>query len=171
MNTLLKLALATAIALPSTVLAHATIGVFDLRRAVFQTEAWEIELAQAEQRFVEEQQTVDQLRAELEELFADLETNAPTMSQNELERMREEGQFKQLRIQQIGERVRASLQETQNNFLERYRTLLGEALNEVYEEGEYDIILRAESVVVSGFTLDVTPALTAKLNDLIAAND
>lgn len=149
--------------------AHATIGIFDVRRALFETEAWQAELSSLEEQFAEEQQTVAQLQEELEEIFSTIEVNGPTMVEAEIQRLREEGQFKQLRMQQIGERIRASLQETQNNFLERYRALLGDALNEVYEQGDFDFILRAESVVISGFTLDVTPQVTAKLNDMIAA--
>ena len=91
------------------------------------------------------------------------------MTETEIQRLTEEGQFKQLRIQQIGERVQTSLRETQNNFLERYRQLIGDAINEIYEQGAYDVILRSESVVVSGFSFDVTPNVTAKLNELIAS--
>ncbi len=149
--------------------AHATIGIFDLNRALFETEAWQSELQQLEEQFVAEQATVAQLREELEALFTTIETDGPTLTETEINRLREESQFKQLRIQQIGERVQASLQASQNNFIERYRQLLGEALNEVYEQGDYDFILRSESVVVSGFAFDVTANVTATLNELIAA--
>lgn len=152
----------------SVALAHATIGIFDVRRALFETDAWKSELSNLEEQFAEEQQTVAQLQSELEAISINIETNGPTMVEAEIQRLREEGQFKQLRIQQIGERVRQSLQQTQNNFLERYRSLLGDALNEVYEEGGFDFILKADSVVISGFNLDVTPQVTARLNNLIA---
>lgn len=165
-----SLVFAICIFLSSLSLAHVTLGTFDLNRALFETEAWDSEFEAFEEKFSEEQTTVIQLGTELEELFANIQTNGPTMTEMEIQRLREDGQFKQLRMQQINERVRASLQETQNNFLERYRQLLGEAINEVYEQGAYDFILKADSVVISGFTFDVTPTVTAKLNELIAAN-
>lgn len=155
----------------SLALAHSTIGVFDLNRALFETDAWNSRLEALEQEFSEEQSTVAGLREELTELFENIEINSPTMTETELLRFREEGQFKQLRIQQIGERVQASLKATQTNFLEQYRSLLGEAINEVYESGSFDFILRAESVVASGFVYDVTPKVTAKLNELIASTN
>ncbi|MDP6537429.1 MAG: OmpH family outer membrane protein [Gammaproteobacteria bacterium] len=155
----------------SLAIAQASIGVFDLNRALFETDAWKAELETLEGQFAEEQATVVQLRAELEELFATIEVNAPTFTETQIQRLQEEGQFKQLRIQQIGERVQSSLRDTQNNFLERYRQLLGDAINEVYEEGDYDFILRSESVVVSGFSFDVTPEVTAKLNEMIASTN
>jgi Skp family chaperone for outer membrane proteins len=128
-----------------------------------------IELQELEDQFAEEQATVSELRTELEEIFSNININAVTMTETEIQRLTEEGQFKQLRIQQIGERVQTSLRETQNNFLERYRQLIGDAINEIYEQGAYDFILRSESVVVSGFSFDVTPNVTAKLNELIAS--
>ncbi len=150
-------------------LAHATIGIFDVNRAVFETEAWKAQLESLEQEFSEEQATVAELRSELTDLFENLETNSATLTQTEIRRIQEEGEFKRLRLQQIGERVQASLRNTQNNFLERYRALLGNAIDEVYEGGSYDLILRSDSVVASRFTLDVTPEVTAKLNELIAS--
>ncbi|MCG8415030.1 MAG: OmpH family outer membrane protein [Pseudomonadales bacterium] len=149
--------------------AHATIGIFDLNRAVFATDAWQIEMRTLEETFQEDQETADSLREELAELMADLETNAPVLSIAEMQRLQEEGQVKQMQLQRIGERVQAALRDSQNAFIERYRTLLGDAINEVYESGGYDLILRSESVVVSGFSYDITPEVTATLNTMIAS--
>lgn len=85
-----------------------------------------------------------------------------------MQRIQEEAQFKQLKFQQIGERVQSMLQNSQNQLLERYRSLLGEALNEVYTEGGYDSILRSDSIATSDLTYNVTSEVTAKLNELIA---
>jgi hypothetical protein len=59
------------------------------------------------------------------------------------------------------------LQSSQNQFLESYRNLLGEALNEIYTEGDCGLILRSVSIAASGFTYNVTSEGTAKLNELI----
>lgn len=162
------LALVCSLLISNIAMAHATIGIFDLNRALFETEAWKSRLEVLEREFSEEQATVATLRTELEEIFANIEANAPTMTETALMRLQEEGQFRQLRIQQIGERVQTSLRESQNLFLEQNRQLLGQAINKVFEEGAYDFILRSESVVVSGFTLDVTAEVTAELNELIS---
>ncbi|GJM12679.1 MAG: hypothetical protein DHS20C12_10820 [Pseudohongiella sp.] len=170
MTRLLKVtAILLCLSISKFVFAHATIGIFDVNRALFETDAWKSQLAILELEFSEEQATISGLREELTELFENMETNSATMTETELLRLREDSEFKQLRIQQIGERVQASLRATQNNFLERYRNLLGEALNEVYEVESFDFILKADSVVAAGFTYDVTPKVTAKLNDLIAS--
>ncbi len=151
----------------SGVFAHATIGVLDINQALFNTDAWKQQVQELESTFSEDQSTADSLRQELQELQENLRINAPTFTLNEIQRIQEEAQFKQLQFQQIGERVQSTLKTSQNQFLERYRNLLGEALNEIYAEGGYDFILRSESVVVSGFTYDITSEVTAKLNELI----
>ena len=151
--------------------AHATIGIFDMNRAVFSTDAWQEEVRSLEETFREDQQTAESLRTELATLMAELENNAPVLSLAEMQRLQEQGQFKQLQLQRIGERAQTALQNSQNAFIERYRALLGDAINDVYEEGGYDLILRAETVVLSSFEYDITADVTATLNQLIAATN
>jgi len=165
MNKLIPLVLVSLFS--STVFGHATIGVLDINEALFNTEAWKQQVQNLESTFSEDQSIADSLRKELQELQENLQVNAPTLTGTEIQRIQEEAQFKQLQFQQIGERVQSALQTSQGQFLERYRNLLGDALNEIYTDGGYDFILRSDSLVVSGFTYDVTSELTAKLNELI----
>lgn len=151
----------------SLVYAHANIGVFDLNRALFETVAWQERLRALETELQEDTDAASTLTQELQELQQQIATNAPVLSASELRRLQEEGQVKQLRLQQIGERVQSVLRDSQNDFIDQYRDLVGTAITEVYEEGEYDLILKADSIVVSGFTFDVTSEVTAKLNNLI----
>ena len=157
-----------ALLAPNVLFAHATIGVFDLNRALFETEAWKQQVTRLEQELLEETDSANVLTGELAELEENLQVNAPTSTAIEIQRIREEMQFKQLQIQQIGENVQTVFRNSQSSFLDRYRQLLGNAINEVYEEGSYDIILKADSVVISGFTYDITSEVTAKLNEFIA---
>ena len=149
------------------VFAHATIGIFDLDRALFETDAWKQEVDGLEQDLQEETDSATTLREELAELQENLQINAPTSTSIEIQRIREEMQFKQLQLRQIGENVQTALRNSQSSFLDRYRQLLGEAISEVYVEGSYDFILKSESVVMSGFTYDITSEVTAKLNEFI----
>ena len=59
------------------------------------------------------------------------------------------------------------LQSSQNQFLERYRSLLSEALSEIYTEGDCELILQSVSIAASGFTYNITFEVMAKLNELI----
>ena len=149
------------------VFAHATIGIFDLDRALFESDALKQELDGLEQDLQEETDSATTLREELAELQENLQINAPTSTSIEIQRIREEMQFKQLQLRQIGENVQTALRNSQSSFLDRYRQLLGEAISEVYVEGSYDFILKSENVVMSGFTYDITSEVTAKLNEFI----
>ncbi|MFT7472439.1 MAG: outer membrane protein [Kiritimatiellia bacterium] len=150
------------------VFAHATIGVLNFNEALFNTEAWKQQVEQLELTLSDDQSAADSLRQELLDLQETLQVNMPTLTRTEMQRIQEEAQFRQLKFQQIGERVQSTLQSSQNQFLERYRSLLGEALDEIYTEGGYDFILRSDSIAASGFTYNVTSEVTAKLNELIA---
>lgn len=83
-STLKPLALFLCMVFSSNLFAHATIGVFDVNRAILQTDAWSTELETLENQYAEEQETVSQLREELEELFATIESNAATLTETEL---------------------------------------------------------------------------------------
>ena len=151
-----------------SVFAHATIGILNFNEALFTTEAWKQQAEQLESVLGDDQSAADSLRQEVLDLQEKLQVNMPTLTSTEMQRIQEEAQFKQLKFQQIGERIKSTLQSSQNKFLERYRSLLGEALNEVYTEGGYDFILRSDSIATSDFTYNVTSEVTAKLNELIA---
>ena len=96
-----------------------------------------------------------------------LQVNMPTLSGTEMQRIQEEAQFKQLKFQQFGERVQSTPQSSQNQFLERYRNLPGEASMKPIHRG-CDFIHRSDSIAASDFTYNVISKVTAKLNELIA---
>ena len=64
-------------------------------------------------------------------------------------------------------RVQSTLQSRQNQFLERYRSLIDETPNEIYTEGNCNFILRSDNIASSGFTYNSNFEVTANLNELI----
>jgi Skp family chaperone for outer membrane proteins len=110
----------------------------------------------------DDQSAANPLRQELLDLQESLQVNIATLTRTQMQRIQEETQF-----QQIGGRVQNTLQSSHNQFLERYRHLLGEVLNEIYTEGDCDLILRSDNIAASGFSCNVTFEVTAKLNELI----
>ncbi|MEQ8952671.1 MAG: OmpH family outer membrane protein, partial [Gammaproteobacteria bacterium] len=162
MINLIKFKLAALCVLTSSLAwAHANIGVFDLNQALFDTDAWQQRMEELDVELRDDQETAASLNRELRELQERINTNRATLTSAELRRLQEEGQVKQLRLQQIGERVQNILRANQNEFLQQYQDLVGSAIDQVYEEGAYDLILSAESIVKSGFTFDVTAKVTA----------
>ena len=92
------------------------------------------------------------------DLQESIQANIATLTSTQMQRIQEE-----TLLQQIGGRVKSTLQSSQNQFLESYRSLLGEALNKIYTEGDFDLIPRSDIIATSGFTYDVTFEVTAKL--------
>ncbi|MDA0280913.1 MAG: hypothetical protein O3C29_10865 [Proteobacteria bacterium] len=57
----------------------------------------------------DDQSAADSLRQEVLDLQEKLQVNMPTLTSTEMQRIQEEAQFKQLKFQQIGERVQSKL--------------------------------------------------------------
>jgi Skp family chaperone for outer membrane proteins len=110
----------------------------------------------------DDQSAANPLRQELLDLQERLQVSMPTLYKHPDAAHSGRDQF-----QRISGRLQSTLQSSENQFLERYRSLLGEALNEIYTEGDCDLILRSVSIAASGFTYNVTFEVTAKLNELI----
>ncbi len=161
------LILPAALLIPVAAYSDVKIGIFDLQRALFETEAWEMVQSEIEAEIDSDRTTSEILLEELQGLQSQLERDAATLSTNEVQKIHEEGRVKQLRLQQISTRILDIVQTRQQSFLERYRQSLSEAIDEVYTEGEYDIILNSDSVVMFGFSFDITGSVTAKLNESI----
>lgn len=143
------------------------IGIFDLERALFETEAWKLIQSEIQAEIESDRTASETLVDELQGLQSQLERDGPTLSTNEIQRLQEEGRVKQLRLQQIGARIQGIVQTRQQTFLEMYRQSLSEAIDEVFTEGEYDIILNSDSAIMYGFNFDITGSVTAKLNESI----
>ena len=92
-----------------SVFAHATIGILNFNEALFTTEAWKQQAEQLESVLGDDQSAADSLRQEVLDLQEKLQVNMPTLTSTEMQRIQEEAQFKQLKFQQIGERVQSTL--------------------------------------------------------------
>ena len=75
-------------------------------------------------------------------------------------------QEKQLQLQLIAERVQAAAQERNQQFIESMRQSLSDAISDVVAEGGYDLVLNAASVAYADPVLDITPKVTAKINEI-----
>jgi Skp family chaperone for outer membrane proteins len=136
--------------------------VLNFNEALFNTEAWKRQVEQLDPALNDDESAVDPLRQKLVNLQESLQVNIATLTTTQMQRIQEETQF-----QQIGGRVQSTRQSSHNQFLESYRSLLGEALNEIYTEGDCDLILRSDNIAASGFSCNVTFEVTAKLNELL----
>ena len=131
-------------------------------KALFNAEAQKRQVEQSESALNDDQSAADPLRQKLLDMQESLQVDMATLTRTQMQRIQEETQF-----QQIGGRIQSTLQSSQNQFLENYRFILGEALNEIYTEGDCDLIPQSDNIAASGFTYNVIFEVTAKLNELI----
>ncbi len=142
------------------------IGIINLEQALFTSEAARGVQQEIEAEFsvdVERAQSIQQDLLELQEKF---QQDEAIMSESEIRQMNADAQEKQLQLQLISERLQQAQQEKNQEFVESMRQTLSDAISDVVAEGGYDLVLNAASVAYADPVLDITPKVTAKINQI-----
>ena len=130
------------------------IGILNAIQALFNSDAARVVQQELEQEFAQDEQRANELTEELTALQEQYQQNEAVMSEDEVRRMNSDAQDLQVQLQLIQERVQTALQEE-----------LTQAVMDVVAEGGFDLILNTESAPYFAPVLDITPRVTAKLNE------
>lgn len=142
------------------------IGVVNLEQALFNTEvARELE-ANIREEFSEDEARLEQLNTELQEIIQRAQRDESILSEAEMRRLNADAQDKQVQLRVVAERLQGAWEERQQEFVDGMRQNLGQAIEEVVQEGGYDLVLNAEQVAYFNNTYNITAQVTAKLNEL-----
>ena len=141
------------------------IGVLAPLRALFNSDAARVIQEELEQEFAPDQERATQLSEQLNALAENFQQNEAVLSDDEKRRMNSNAQDLQVQLQLIQERVQQALQEKNQEFLASMQEELAAAVTEVVAEGGFDLILNADSAPYFAPVLDITPRVTAKLNE------
>ncbi|MEQ8955718.1 MAG: OmpH family outer membrane protein [Gammaproteobacteria bacterium] len=141
------------------------IGVLAPLRALFDSDAARVIQEELEQEFAPDQQRATQLSEQLNALAEEFQQNEAVMSEDEKRRMNSNAQDLQVQLQLIQERVQQALQQKNQEFLQSMQQELAAAVTDVVAEGGFDLILNADSAPYFAPVLDITPRVTAKLNE------
>jgi len=153
--------------LSATAMAQdAKIGVINLEQALFTSEAARSVQQEIEAEFSSDVERAQSLQQELVALQEKFQQDEAIMSESEIRQINADAQEKQLQLQLISERLQQATQEKNQQFVESMRQTLTEAITDVVAEGGYDLILNAASVAYAAPVLDITPQVTAKINEL-----
>ncbi|MBT8145389.1 MAG: OmpH family outer membrane protein, partial [Gammaproteobacteria bacterium] len=144
----------------------AKIGIINLEQALFNSEAALGVQDELRAEFSSDEQRAQTLQEELIALQEKFQQDEAIMSESEVRQLNADAQEKQLQLQLISERVQQALQEKNQQFVESMRQTLTNAISDVVAEGGYDLILNAASVAYASPVLDITPKVTAKINEL-----
>ena len=153
--------------LSATAMAQgAKIGIINLEQALFTSEAARGVQQEIEAEFSSDVERAQSLQQELVALQEKFQQDEAIMSESEIRQMNADAQEKQLQLQLISERLQQAQQEKNQEFVESMRQTLTDAISDVVAEGGYDLILNAASVAYAAPVLDITPMVTAKINEL-----
>ena len=141
------------------------IGILNAIQALFNSDAARVVQQELEQEFAQDEQRANDLTEELTALQEQYQQNEAVMSEDEVRRMNSDAQDLQVQLQLIQERVQTALQEKNQGFIQSMQEELTQAVMDVVAEGGFDLILNTESAPYFAPVLDITPRVTAKLNE------
>jgi outer membrane protein len=160
------LALICLMLISSTIMAQdSKIGIVNLEQALFNSAAAQGVQEELRAEFASDEQRAGVLQEELVALQQKFQQDEAIMSESEIRQINADAQEKQLQLQLISERLQQALQEKNDQFIEGMRQTLSNAISDVVAEGGYDLVLNAASVAYADPVLDITPKVTAKINE------
>ena len=160
-------AVLSLVLLSNTATAQDTkIGIVNLEQALFTSAAAQGVQDEMRAEFANDEQRAQTLQEELLGLQEKFQQDEAIMSDAEVRQMNADAQEKQLQLQLISERVQQAAQEKNQLFVDSMRQVLTEAIADVVAEGGYDLVLNSASVAYADPVLDITPKVTAKINQL-----
>ncbi len=162
----LTLCLGLALVSQGAIAQDTKIGILAPLRALFDSDAAQVIQEELNQEFAPDIERAEQLSEQLNTLAEEFQQNEAVLSEDEIRRMNSNAQDLQVQLQLIQERVQQALQEKNQEFLAGMQEELAAAVTEVVAEGGFDLILNADSAPYFAPVLDITPRVTAKLNEM-----
>ncbi|GFZ76911.1 hypothetical protein GCM10011403_19880 [Pseudohongiella nitratireducens] len=142
------------------------VGVINLEQALFNSDAAQSLEQNTRSEFQSDEQRLERLNTELREIIERAQRDESILSEQELRELNADAEEKQVQMQLIAERLQNAWNQRQQQFVEANRQLLGQAIEAVVEEGEYDLVLNAEAVAYFNNSYNITALVTAKINEL-----
>ncbi|NWN92215.1 OmpH family outer membrane protein [Marinobacter adhaerens] len=161
-RTLLIFAAAMALALPAA--AETRIGVVDLRQALFSSNDAQAFSETMKRDFAGDEEEVRQAQEEAQKLKERLEKDGAMMNESERNKLAGEFQEKVKEFNFLKQRLDSTVNQRKQAFLEKARPEVDEAVKELLDENNLDLILPSEAVVYVKPEMNLTSQLLEKLN-------
>lgn len=139
----------------------AEVAVLDWRAALMNTQSAQASLSSLEGQIGSQQREAQSLGNELEQLQGRLQREGETMAQSQRESLIRELQEKGTRFEQLRREVMQAQQNSEQQFLEGAESKLEQAVAEVLERHDIDVLVEPQGVLHSGVDLpNVTDEVT-----------
>lgn len=140
------------------------IAVLDMGAALFNSDKAKSMSEQIRGETAADEEKVRALATEATALQEKLQKDAAVMSEAEVRRTNEQIQEIGVQYQFLVQKLQTLLQERQEEFQNTYAPNLIQAIQEVVNEGQYDIVFRSEVALHYATAFDITARVTEKLN-------
>lgn len=161
-RTLMIFVAAMALALPAA--AETRIGVVDLRQALFSSNDAQAFSETMKRDFAGDEEEVRQAQEEAQKLKERLEKDGAMMNESERNKLAGEFQEKVKEFNFLKQRLDSTVNQRKQAFLEKARPEVDEAVKELLDENNLDLILPSEAVVYVKPEMNLTSQLLEKLN-------
>lgn len=140
------------------------VAVLDLGAALFNSDRARALTEELRNETAEDEQKARALADQANQLQTKLQQDNAVMSDAEKRRASEQIQEIGVQYQYLVQKIQTMLQDRQQQFQNTYAPNLNQAVTAVVEEGQYDLVLRAEAALYFRSAYDITARVTEKLN-------
>jgi outer membrane protein len=140
------------------------IAVLDMAKALFDSERAKAVDAQIEQETAEDKAKLTSIQEQAKAINDRVTADAAVMSDEEKRKAQTDLQDLSVQYQTVGERVNALLEQRRQEFQQQHTQALIQAIQQVIEEGQYTMVIRAEAALHFDPSFDITARVTEKLN-------
>ena len=161
-----KSVLLIALLVPALGWSQGKVGLLDPMAALESSERVQQQLSQLDQQMEAEGRKLRQLEQEIGALQQRLEREGMTLSEEEVNRLRGEGQQKLMQYQQQERSLQQQYGGAQRALLEEMQPKLQQAVEKVAKQKKLDVVVNAQAVLYAVDGLDITDAVGTELNKL-----
>lgn len=153
-----------AMLISAPAMAQSTIGVVDLRQALFSSKDAQAFSARLQQDFAQEEAKVRETQEAAREMKERLEQDGAMMNESERNQLAARFQEKVKEFNFLKQKLDSTVADRKQAFLEEARPQVDAAVQELVKEHDLDIILPSEAVVYVKPDMNLTGQLLEKLD-------
>ena len=143
-----------------------SVAVVDPVEALSESDEAKKMLARIRKEAEPDTQRVRKLKDELNAILEKSKRDADIMSSEQRSKLEKELEDKQIDYQYVRQKLQKRQKEGRDKILEALGPKFEEAINQLIDEGEYDIILHRQAVFHSSDRFDITPDVTKRINKM-----
>lgn len=159
-----KWLIAAAVLVPALAMAEGRVGVVDPLGALQAADNVKAKMAALEKELAGDEMKLNELNNQVGQLQQKLQKDGMTMSADEQEKLRTEGQQKVIEIQSLQRKLQKRAGDAQRELLEEMQPKLQQAVSAVAKKENLDMVVNAQAVIFVKPDLDITEAVTQQLN-------